>query len=198
MIAESAQGATKLLEALEKLGDWAGGAATGGGPSGPPSRELVRAFEEALDAAPVQAGATEQGALASAAPGGSETAVLPGPAEQVPSVQGASTPPSGVQPSDRVTDISASDSAAGTASSTAAPEASAPDLAGEHPVAREDPAQELFRRLEQYAQPDSVVTPQDLFRIQYLVGILKVQVHVGLKTSQQSTQGMENLLRQSG
>ena len=47
MIPASAQGATKLLEALEKLSQWAG-EPSGGGPSGAPSRELVRAFEEAL------------------------------------------------------------------------------------------------------------------------------------------------------
>lgn len=47
MIPAPAQGATKLLEALEKLSQWAG-EPSGGGPSGAPSRELVRAFEEAL------------------------------------------------------------------------------------------------------------------------------------------------------
>ena len=78
MIPAPAQGATKLLEALEKLSQWAG-EPSGGGPSGAPSRELVRAFEEALSTAPPEgpaAAAGEGGPTASSA-----AALLPGPAE---------------------------------------------------------------------------------------------------------------------
>ena len=63
MIPASAQGATKLLEALEKLSQWAG-EPSGERPSGTPSRELVRAFEEALSTAPAE------GPAAAAAEGG--------------------------------------------------------------------------------------------------------------------------------
>lgn len=69
MIPAPAQGATKLLEALEKLSQWAG-EPSGGGPSGAPSRELVRAFEEALSTAPPEgpaAAAGEGGPTASSA-----------------------------------------------------------------------------------------------------------------------------------
>ena len=199
MIAETAQGATKLLEALEKLGDWAGGAATGGGPSGPPAQEVVRAFEEALDAASVQTGATEQGALASAPPDSLERAVLPGPAEQVPSVQSVEAlPESGAQPAAQGMEVVAVDGPTGPVSSAIVSEPASLEQTGGRPMAQEDPAQELFRRLENTARPGSVLTPQELFRIQYLVGILKVQVQAGVSSSQQSTQGMESLLRQSG
>lgn len=193
MIAESMQGATKLLEALERLGDWAGGAA-GGGPSGPPSREVVRAFEAALDAAPAQAGATEQGALASVPSESGGTGALPGPAQQVPPLTGAEPP---AQPSFRVAEASSGE-AAGPAPDQPVQGPAGPDQAQERAVTQEDPAQELFRRLESCARPESVITPQELFRIQYLVGMLKVQVQAGLTSSQQSTQGMESLLRQSG
>ena len=60
MIAASAQGATRLLEALEKLAQWAG-EPSGGGSSGAPSRELVRAFEEALSLPPADASAAAAG-----------------------------------------------------------------------------------------------------------------------------------------
>ena len=198
MIAETAQGATKLLEALERLGDWAGGTATGGGPSGPPAREVVRAFEEALDAASAQPGSVDQGTLASVPQQGDTASVLPGPAEQVPSVQGVEPSSAGGDAFARVAERPPADGPAGSASSTAAPGTAAPEQSAGRSVAQEDPAQELFRRLESYAQPGSVVTPQELFRIQYLVGMLKVQVQAGISSSQQSTQGMENLLRQSG
>ena len=196
MIVESAQGATKLIEALEKLGDWAGGATSGGGPSGPPAREVVRAFEEALEAAPVQPGGVDQGALASAPEQAGEAATLPGPAEQVPSVHEAGpSMPDGVEPVEQGMELARSD---GPAPSTATSRTSAPEQVEGRAVSQEDPAQELFRRLDNYAQPGNVITPQELFRIQYLVGMLKVQVQAGLNSSQQSTQGMENLLRQSG
>ena len=78
MIPASAQGATKLLEALEKLSQWAGEPSRGG-PSGAPSRELVRAFEEALSTAPVEGPAAAAGEGSTAA--SSAAALLPGPAE---------------------------------------------------------------------------------------------------------------------
>ena len=81
MIPASAQGATKLLEALEKLSQWAGEPSRGG-PSGAPSRELVRAFEEALSTAPVEGPAAAAGEGSTAA--SSAAALLPGPAESMP------------------------------------------------------------------------------------------------------------------
>ena len=80
MIAASAQGATRLLEALEKLAQWAG-EPSGGGSSGAPSRELVRAFEEALSLPPADASAAAAGGTGGAP---AATALLPGPAESMP------------------------------------------------------------------------------------------------------------------
>ena len=81
MIAASAQGATRLLEALEKLAQWAG-EPSGGGPSGAPSRELVRAFEEALSLPPADASAAAAGGTGGAP---AATALLPwsGPPQPV-------------------------------------------------------------------------------------------------------------------
>ena len=52
VIPEAAQGSARLLEALEKLAEWAGSGPGGNGPSGPPSEDVVRAFEEALAGRP--------------------------------------------------------------------------------------------------------------------------------------------------
>ena len=81
MIPSSAQGATKLLEALEKLSQWAG-EPSGERPSGTPSRELVRAFEEALSTAPAEGPAAAAAEGVTAAP--TATMFLPGPAESMP------------------------------------------------------------------------------------------------------------------
>ncbi|GAB1409635.1 hypothetical protein MASR1M90_07890 [Desulfovibrionales bacterium] len=40
--------------------------------------------------------------------------------------------------------------------------------------------------------------PDDLFRMQYLIGILKVQTEGGLNASQKTAQGFETLLKQQG
>ena len=48
MLPEIAQGSARLLEALEKLAEWAGSGPGGNGPSGSPSEDVVRAFEQAL------------------------------------------------------------------------------------------------------------------------------------------------------
>ena len=81
MIPASAQGATKLLEVLEKLSQWAG-EPSGERPSGAPSRELVRAFEEALSTAPAEGPAVAAAEGGTAAP--VATTLLPGPAESMP------------------------------------------------------------------------------------------------------------------
>lgn len=81
MISELAQGASRLAEALEKLSEWAGSGVGGDGPSGPPSDEVVRVFEQALNGAPDTAAMpVTDGNPSVAAP------AAPGPAEAVPSI----------------------------------------------------------------------------------------------------------------
>ena len=198
MIAETMQGTSRLLEALEKLGEWAGSAA-GGGPSGAPSQDAVRAFEEALDSVSVPADAADQGASASAFSEVQAEAALPGPAEYMPPVDSAaqSAAPEGSYKA-VTADFFSDTGSAGAASDTTAAQPSAAGPAEGSSAMQDDPARELLQRLEACAQSGSSITPQELFRIQYLMGVLKVQVQAGLKTSQQSTQGLENMLRQSG
>ena len=58
--------------------------------------------------------------------------------------------------------------------------------------------EELGRLLERVSGQGTPISPQELLHVQQLVGMLNVQAKVGVQTSQQTTQGLEGLLRQSG
>lgn len=170
MISELAQGASRLAEALEKLSEWAGSGVGGDGPSGPPSDEVVRAFERALNGAPDAAAMPDMpagdGNPSVAAP------TAPGPAEAVPSING-----------DHPTFSSVDSPMTGNM------DARFPD---------EHPAVELTRLLDAVSSPGVTIGPEVLFRAQYLTGMLKVQTQAGLKTSQSVSEGMESVLHQQG
>ena len=95
VIPEAAQGSARLLEALEKLAEWAGSGPGGNGPSGPPSEDVVRAFEEAL-AGPSEGAEAEAAEMVDAgnasvppdAAGMADAPYAPGPAESVPPLEG--------------------------------------------------------------------------------------------------------------
>lgn len=65
-------------------------------------------------------------------------------------------------------------------------------------ISRQDALEELGRLLERVSGQGALVSPQELLHVQQLVGMLNVQAKVGVQTSQQTTQGLESLLRQSG
>ena len=197
MIPASAQGATKLLEALEKLSQWAG-EPSGGGPSGAPSRELVRAFEEALSTAPPEgpaAAAGEGGPTASSA-----AALLPGPAEAMPCppVDGAGAEGSlAVEQSGNPLAVE-QPAAAGGADVPAGQEVTEPQAVFQSEgISRQDVLEELGQLLERVSAQGAAISPQELLHVQQLVGMLNVQAKVGVQTSPQTTQGLEGLLRQS-
>ncbi len=191
MIPASAQGATKLLEALEKLSQWAG-EPSGGGPSGAPSRELVRAFEEALSTAPAEGPA--------AAP--ATTALLPGPAESMscPPVAGAGAEGSlpAVEQSGSVFAVAQPAPAAGADVPAGQAVAEPQAVFQSEGLSRQDVLEELGRLLDRVSGQGASISPQELLHVQQLVGMLNVQAKVGVQTSQQTTQGLEGLLRQSG
>lgn len=217
MTLDGAQGSARLVEALEKLAEWAGSGPGGNGPSGPPAADVVRAFEEAL-AGPSE-GAAFPAADAAAPPDAAERAevpTLPGPAAWVPSLEeggvrlaeaGVAAPelpdgvtaPAGPEAVDFGPDQQPGavppPEAAGPAGGVDAPERQVlhAEFSGE-----ESPVRELSRLLEACSQPGASIGPDALFRAQYLVGMLKVQTQIGLKTSQSASQGMESVLRQQG
>ena len=198
MIPASAQGATKLLEALEKLSQWAG-EPSGGGPSGAPSRELVRAFEEALSTAPPEGPAAAAGEGAPTA--SSAAALLPGPAEAMPCppVDGAGAEGSlAVEQSGNTLAVEQPGAARG-ADAPAGQEVTEPQAVFQSEgISRQDVLEELGQLLERVSAQGAAISPQELLHVQQLVGMLNVQAKVGVQTSQQTTQGLEGLLRQSG
>lgn len=199
MIPASTQGATKLLEALEKLSQWAG-EPSGGGPSGAPSRELVRAFEEALSTAPAEGPAAAAGEGATTA--SPATALLPGPAESMPcppvaGTGGESSLPA-VEQNGSFFSVEQS-AAAGGADVPAGQEVREPQAVFQSEgIFRQDVLEELGQLLDRVSGQGAAISPQELLHVQQLVGMLNVQAKVGVQTSQQTTQGLEGLLRQSG
>ena len=189
MIAASAQGATRLLEALEKLAQWAG-EPSGGGPSGAPSRELVRAFEEALSLPPADASAAAAGGT-----GGAPAATMPCPSVAGTGAEGS---PSPVEQAGKGFAVERP-AAAGGADVPAGQEVKEPQAVFQSEgISRQDALEELGRLLERVSGQGALVSPQELLHVQQLVGMLNVQAKVGVQTSQQTTQGLESLLRQSG
>lgn len=68
--------------------------------------------------------------------------------------------------------------------------------AGRGASGADDPLRELAQLVERVAtgQP----TPTELYRLQYMVGMLRLQASSGTQVSQQATQGLESLLKQQG
>lgn len=233
------QTATHLLEALEKLGQSAGSGLCSGGPSGQPSDELVKAFQQALNGPEQSEGkggvSAAQAASETNGPGngglGVETVPPePGPAERMPPLDQAGRAEQAerdhpgrlirMEQIDRTDETGRAEEAVESSSDVAGPhEVRAPDespalnrqtgqaghigptggVATEgNPAGPDDALKELGQLLEQAAQPGAALNPMDVYRMQYLVGMLKVQAQTGQKASQSVTQGMESVLRQSG
>ena len=175
-------GSARLFAALENLGQSPGAEMRSPwGPSGMPSEEAQRAFQEAMDppaslnvgemnAARMEGGQGASWDLAVNAPTPEaaqdllrlQGPAMPGPAEFVPGPQQVESPPrvEGAAPSE-----------------------------GPH--------------LDQAQQPSGTLdggmpTPVELYQLQYQVGMLRAQLGVMLKSSQSLTQSLETTLKQSG
>ena len=192
--------ASRLLAALEKTGVSSGAELRSDfGPSGQPDPELVRAFEEALERAPdsISPGAFGSGEAAFRAdaqtptneiqPTGTEfrvDRVLENPeALDVPEAPG------------RITDQSESLRTAG-ADDFGLRETPQAEISPQAGSEAGDGLRELDNILGH--MKSGQLRAEDLFRMQYLVGMLKVHTESGLKASQKTTQGFDNLLRQKG
>ena len=195
--------ASRLLAALEKTGISSGAELRSDfGPSGQPDPELVRAFEEAMERGPE-----------SVAPESSGTEGVAGASDQ---------PQMDVQPTDetrlrteavpegprdvdapeapdRIADQSESLRTAGT-NGFAPREVAAPDAAAKPDASPGAEPGDGLRELENILgrMESGQLRSEDLFRMQYLVGMLKVHAESGMKASQKMAQGFESLLRQKG
>lgn len=195
--------ASRLLAALEKTGISSGAELRSDfGPSGQPDPELVRAFEEAMERGPE-----------SVAPESSGTEGVTGASEQ---------PQMDVQPTDetrlrteavpegprdvdapeapdRIADQSEGLRTAET-NGFAPREVAAPDAAAKPDASTRAQPGDGLRELENILgrMESGQLRSEDLFRMQYLVGMLKVHAESGMKASQKMAQGFESLLRQKG
>ncbi len=56
--------------------------------------------------------------------------------------------------------------------------------------------QELETILQKISEPGNMLGQLELYRAQYIMGMLKMQAHTGMKVSQSTSQGLESLLKQ--
>lgn len=175
------QTATKLMEALEKMGQSAGSDLWIDGLSGSPSEELVKAFQEAMNAPETKQPeglSLEQNdqSLLQEVQTESLQPIQPGPAESMPPVQQSEA----ISQDFYKQNISL-------------------NIEGQ-PVVDDDMdrLKELVNVLEKSFQPGNTISPVDLYRVQYLTGMFKVHSQTGLNVSQQTSQNIESLLRQQG
>lgn len=185
----SGLGASKLFEALEKLGVSKGAELRSLGPQGEPSSELVRAFEDALRAPDGQGGSPVQGP-AEGPPG---NAPLGGAGQDVPEVPRAD----GVIPPEDPVYGAQGFRADGSGGAMRIESPSGPQaVEGRADAVQTDDMQELARLLERVGGGNASAT--ELYQLQFLVGMLRVQATGGSKLSQQVNQGFESLLKQQG
>ena len=180
----SGLGASKLLEALEKLGVSKGAELRSLGPQGEPPAELVRAFEDALHAPDGQGGPSVQGAAEGSREGGLLEARVD---EAIPSGR-SEGPVYGIPEGSRVD---------GIGGPMRMEPASGPQaVEGRADAVQADGVQELARLLERVGGGNA--SAAELYQLQFLVGMLRVQATGGAKLSQQVNQGFESLLKQQG
>ena len=164
---------SRLWEMFEKSGLSPGAELRGTiGPTEDPPQELVREFEKAMEARP---SATE------------------GQREPSEAVAAGKAPlnlsPDLVSASERVTDP---------------PHIAENDSFNWETSQREEGLRSFFRdqvtELSQLLEKagGGQISPMELYRIQYLMGIFKVQTTGAVKVSQQAGQGFESLLKQQG
>ena len=195
--------ASRLLAALEKTGVSSGAELRSDfGPSGQPDPELVRAFEEALERSPEPVSPGSSG-IDGATGLNEQPRMDVQPTEQtqlrteaVPDGPQAMDAP---EAPEKIADQS--EGLRTTETDGFAPrEAAAPDTAPRPDASPRTEAGEGLRELENILGriESGQLRAEDLFRMQYLVGMLKVHAESGMKASQKMAQGFESLLRQKG
>ena len=189
----SGLGASKLLEALEKLGVSKGAELRSLGPQGEPPAELVRAFEDALRAPDGQGGPSVQGV----AEGSREHGPFEEAGQDIPEVARTDEAIPPTPSEDPVYGISEGSRIDGIGSTMRIESSSGPKaVEGRTDAVQTDGMQELARLLERVGGGNASAT--ELYQLQFLVGMLRVQATGGAKLSQQVNQGFESLLKQQG
>ncbi|NLY41500.1 MAG: hypothetical protein GX055_07785 [Desulfovibrionales bacterium] len=183
--------AGKLLAALEKSGiSNSADLRSSLGPSGSPDPELVRAFENALAQGPAEGSSHIR--LVSGTGYYEAELHAPGVPEQGNFSQG--------QGPQELSSVSQTDQPELRLERTEQI-APAQDTPAPHPGQNTQPPgpgtihelQHIFDRMNA-----GQLSAEDLFRMQYLIGMLKVQTESGLQASQKAAQGFDSLLKQQG
>ncbi|NCD25490.1 MAG: hypothetical protein EOL86_07860 [Deltaproteobacteria bacterium] len=182
--------ASRLLEALEKSGISSGAELRSDfGPSGQPDPELVRAFEEALAGGPAPAASDPSSTIDTMHfdSGGLE--------HQPPEAPGAIPDQTDSLGVDGLHDFGPREFA--PSGPTAVPDQLPRDLATPAP---ESPATDRLRELNGILDrmESGQLRAEDLFRMQYLIGMLKVNAESGMQASKKTAQTFDNLLKQKG
>ncbi len=178
----SGLGATKLLEALEKLNVSKGAELRSAGPQGQPPAELVRAFEDALNAP-----ADRNASTAVIDPSG------PVEPETVSSGQAMEFPSEAVN---RTQEVASQEWRTESVERVGFRRVEGPETAQPVEMNPDDSMRELARLIERVGGGNA--SSAELYRLQYLVGMLRVQATGGSQLSQQVNQGFESLLKQQG
>lgn len=181
----SGLGVSKLLEALERLGVSPGAdLRSPEGPQGRPSPDVVRAFEEALKGGPSE---TQAAAPAEAA--------LPGPAQSMPSpAENEGLPVNAVSPGSEAARMEVPGAGDARPAEAVSRPGASPEITAERP--QSEALGEVARLMERVGSGGASMT--DLYQLQYMVGILRLQAGGGSHLSQQVNQGFESLLKQQG
>jgi hypothetical protein len=203
-VAEISSGLSRLMEALEKLGTSSGaGLNSPNGPSGQPSQELIQAFEDALqknDAQPsIDALNNSQQPLQNNEQ--AQAVELENPQQSSEKIDAdfhlweVQTENIRIEPPSSRHDI------AGIEQDIGSPEALNPQQNSAEPKQYTDTSfTDQIRELGEILNKmnTGALSPQDLYRMQYITGMLKVQTSAGVNVSQRTTQGFESLLKQQG
>ncbi len=213
---------SRLMDALSKLGS-ASGTGLKSDKIGPPPDELVKAFEEALNDLSQDANSNGLGAESNAFE--SQDSSTPQSIEfdkalHVEGTQSADTSMQGVDSTSKVdakpnaqsidntngvnkidngfeiNSVNSSDAVDSKMNFRTEEVNKTQNTNQSKEPTTDELLKELSHVLETMSQPGASVSHMELFRVQYLVGMLKVQGQHGLKVSQTTTQGLENILKQ--
>ncbi len=195
--------ASRLLAALEKTGISSGAELRSDfGPSGQPDPELVRAFEEAMERGS-ESVVPESSGTGGATGLNEQPQMDVQPTEEIQlRTEAVPEGPRGVDAPEAPEKIADQSEGLRTDEMNAfAPqEIATPDAAARPDAPSRAESGEGLRELENILErmESGQLRSEDLFRMQYLVGMLKVHAESGMKASQKMAQGFESLLRQKG
>ncbi len=206
---------SKLLSALANLGNAAGSELVSNGVLSAPD-ELVKAFEEAMQGIDMSmnqeannASTNQDSSLSS-----NDNDILKGPAEEVPSLNldNQQVEVDGLNHAQQIENSTEAQNIDWQNSSSSSQDftfdrsqqaqvnqhENIANISNDNKVQTGELGHELQAILEKLAQPGANLSHLELYRAQYIMGMLKTQAQTGMKISQGISQGLESALKQNG